>query len=189
MRRICGHTRKADESSSSLFKFRFTATAKKRAGVSIEFEEAEEAGEADMEPVANAVPLLLHPVPVPQAQQSTQSQQSIQSVNPHNCIRPDHPDDIGVAVSWPGGSTKVPADLKLHLLTKTMKPTGKATDWPSSVLSQKTYRITEFVFNKFSWWHYFSELHCGLYCKAAQLLHLNKLDKTLINLDNYLLNR
>jgi hypothetical protein len=66
MRRICHRTRKADESSSSLFNFSFTATAKRKAEANIEFEEAEEAGEANSEPVVNTVPLLLHPVPVPQ---------------------------------------------------------------------------------------------------------------------------
>ena len=100
-------TRTADQ--SSLFSFSFTSTAKKRSEPSeVNFEED------DSEPVVNAaaVPHSLHSVPVsivPQPSQS-QSQQSIQSVSPNDCGRDGPPDDIGTAVSWPGGVAKVLAD-------------------------------------------------------------------------------
>jgi hypothetical protein len=94
-----------------------------------------------VEPVVNAMPYSLHSVPVPLVQQpsqsQSQSQQSIQSVSPQDCGRDGRPDDIGTAVSWPGGPAKVPADLKLRLLTTAMKPSVKASEWPSSFLSAK----------------------------------------------------
>ena len=163
-------TRTADQ--SSLFSFSFTATAKKRSEPSEgNFEEADE---HSVEPVVNAMPHSFHSVQVPlvqqpsQSQSQPQSQHSIQSVSTHDCGRDGRPDDIGTAVLWPGGPAKVPADLKLRLLTTTMKPSGKASEWPSSVLSGKTFRITEFVFGKFNWLT-FSEFHCGLYCKVCAI--------------------
>lgn len=158
-------TRTADQ--SSLFSFSFTSTAKKRSEPSeVNFEED------DSEPVVNAaaVPHSLHSVPVsivPQPSQS-QSQQSIQSVSPNDCGRDSPPDDIGTAVSWPGGVAKVPADLKLRLLTTTTKPSGKVSEWPSSSLRGTTFHITEFVFGKFNWLT-FSEFHRGLYCKVCAI--------------------
>ena len=98
-------TRTADQ--SSLFSFSFTATVKKRSEPSeVNFEEADE---HSVEPVVNAMPHSLHSVSVPlvqqpsQSQSQSQSQQSIQSVSPHDCGRDGRPDDIGTAVSWPGG--------------------------------------------------------------------------------------
>jgi len=163
-------TRTVDQ--SSLFSFSFTATAKKRSEPSEgNFEEADE---HSVEPVVSAMPHSFHSVQVPlvqqpsQSQSQSQSQHSIQSVSTHDCGRDGRPDDIGTAVLWPGGPAKVPADLKLRLLTTTMKPSGRASEWPSSFLSGKTFRITEFVFGKFNWLT-FSEFHCGLYCKVCAI--------------------
>jgi hypothetical protein len=96
-------TRTADQ--SSLFSFGFTSIAKKE-----DRREYWRFWWACVEPSATVMPISPPPVSVSHVKQSSNSQQSIQSVNSHDC---SHPDDIGAAVSWPGDSTKEPADLKL----------------------------------------------------------------------------
>ena len=91
-------TRTADQ--SSLFSFSFIA--KKR--LEVNNEEADDSDAHAVEPVATAsTPLSVRP----QAQHS--SPQLLESVNPQDS---SHPDDIGAAVSWPGGSIHCLVKLK-----------------------------------------------------------------------------